>query len=610
MGRSSRSARRDVAARILLAAICVAPGMGIAADSPATSTLYSYGFSPGERVPDLEVIDVEGRSASLHSLSGRRGTVLITWDRECPVSARYLPRVLELAAKYGPKGYNFVLVDVTPHGIGEARSDARKHQGVRTLFDSARTLATGLRARSTAESFLVDSRGTLKYRGAIDDQYGISHQRASVGSAWLRNAMDRVAGGEDPLVSRTEASGCAMDVDAALPARTLPVTYHNRISRIIQSKCQVCHRVGGLGPMPLETYPQVVARRAIIEFMVGGDRMPPWSAQRDVGEWANDRSLSAREKSDLLEWLKNGAPEGDRRDAPASRRFSSAWNIGKPDAVLSIPEPITVPAQGVVAYKYVYTQTHFDEDKWITAVEIRPTQPKVVHHVIALIEEPGRKALTPRERAALKPGAPPPAEPQDSALGFFAITVPGSLGIKYPEGTGKRLPKGAWLKFEIHYQPNGEQVTDRTEIGFRFSKRPLREVQSRSAPYAEFVIPPNHPHYEVKASYDFREAGRIISLFPHMHLRGAAFRYDLELPDGRTVELLSVPKFDFNWQSYYEFRTPVDVPAGSKLLATAWYDNSKNNPWNPDPSKEVRWGPQTYEEMMIGYFDFVADPTK
>jgi AhpC/TSA family len=608
MGRSSQSTFPRVAACVLLCTILTASEVVAATDPGPAPTLYNYGFSPGERVPNLDVVDVEGRSARLHSLSGRLGTVLITWDRECPVSARYLPRILELATKYGPKGYNFVLVDVTPHSIGEARSDARKHEGVSTLFDNARTLATGLRAASTAESFLVDSRGTLKYRGAIDDQYGISHQRASVGSAWLRVAMERVAAGEDPLIGRTEASGCALDSGNGLPARTLPVTYHNRISRIIQSNCQTCHRVGGLGPMPLESYPQVVARRAVIEFMVGGDRMPPWSAQHDVGEWANDRSLSPRDKSDLLNWLKNGAPEGDRRDAPISRRFSSAWNIGKPDAILRIPKPITVPAQGVIAYKYVYTQTHFDEDKWITAVEIRPTQPKVVHHVIALIEEPGRRALTPRERAALRPGESPPAEPQDSALGFFAITVPGSLGIKYPEGTGKRLPKGAWLKFEIHYQPNGEQVTDRTEIGFKFSKKPLHEVESRSAPNADFVIPPNNPHFEVKASYDFREAGRILSLFPHMHLRGAAFRYDLRLPDGRTVELLSVPRFDFNWQSYYEFRSPVEVPAGSKLLATGWYDNSRNNPWNPDPSKEVRWGPQTYEEMMIGYFDFVAEP--
>ncbi len=575
-----------------------------------TPRVYNYGASPDERAPDVEVVAINGATTMLSALRGSRGTVLVIWDQECPVSQRYLPRVLDFARKYRNRGYTFVLVDVTPHAIDEARKVARQHSGVRTVLDPNQALVAALRATSTAESFLLDSRGTLKYRGAIDDQYGISHQRASVRFPWLTDAMDRIERGEEPLVKRTDVSGCILSVGSDLPTATLPVTYHNRISRILQSKCQVCHRVGGLGPMPLETYEQVVARRAIIEYMVGSDRMPPWSAQRDVGEWANDRSLASAEKADLLQWFKTGATVGDKRDAPAPYRFSRAWNIGQPDAVVRIPEPITVPAQGVVAYKYVYIQTHFSEDKWVTAVEIRPTQPRVVHHVIALIEEPGRRILTPDQKAALAPGVPVPAEPQDTANGFFAITVPGSLGIKYPPGTGKRLPKGAWLKFEIHYQPNGAKVVDRTEIGFTFSRQPLREVESHSAPNASFVIPPNNPHYEVKASYEFREEGRLLSLFPHMHLRGSAFRYDLKYPDGRTVQLLRVPKFDFNWQSYYEFREPFEVPAGAKLLATAWYDNSKNNPWNPDPSREVRWGPQTYEEMMIGYFDFLPGPIK
>jgi hypothetical protein len=287
------------------------------------------------------------------------------------------------------------------------------------------------------------------------------------------------------------------------------------------------------------------------------------------------------------------------------RRFSTGWNIGEPDAIVPIRESIAVPAQGVVAYHNVYVQTQFGEDKWVTAVEIRPTQPKVVHHVIVVVEEPGRQPLTPQEWAKYKPGDRVRPQPVDTAQTFFAITVPGSLGIRFPEGTGKRLPKGAWLRFEIHYQPNGAAVRDRTAIGFKFARGPVREVQSLSALNNEFAIPPGDPHHKVSARYKFEQPGQLLSLFPHMHLRGSAFRYDLKYPDGSVTPLLEVPKFDFNWQSYYAFTAPYDVPKGAELIATAWYDNSRNNSWNPDPSQSVRWGHQTTDEMMIGYFDFL-----
>lgn len=552
--------------------------------------LSTYGFVPGERVEDLPVRDTHGQAATVHALKGSKGAVLITYDTECPVSQRYEPRLRELAAAYRDKGFNFALVDVTPHALADARKAAARHPQLRTIFDEKKALATSLRAKSTAEAFVIDASGTLRYRGAIDDQYGIDYQRPAAKNPWLRDAMEAVARGGDVRVTTTEARGCPLALGFKDVKAAQAVTYHERVSRIIQNNCQTCHRVGGLGPMPLENYRQVFDRRAVIELMVGSGRMPPWSAKHGVGEWTNDRSLSERDKRDLLAWIKDGGPEGDPRAAPQPRRFNAGWNIGKPDYVLKIPEPINVPAQGVVEYKYVYAKTNFNEDKWITALEVKPTQPKVVHHVLAFLEEPGR----------------PNGEPASNGLyGFFAATVPGSVGVTFPAGTGKRLPKGAWIKFEIHYQPNGTEVMDQTAIGFRISPVPLREVESRAAHNVDFVIPPNAPRHAVKAAYDFKKAGTLTSLFPHMHLRGSAFRYDLRYPDGKVITLLDVPKYDFSWQSYYELKTPLEVPAGAQLQATAWYDNSKANPWNPDPSKAVRWGHQTWEEMMIAYFDFI-----
>jgi mono/diheme cytochrome c family protein len=593
------------------------PAHSASATAPSAATVqqgalsvprfYAVGHNPGERVPDVSFMDVDGRRGSLHALAGRAGVVLIVRDAECPVSQRYSPRIAEMEKTWGARGYTFAYVDITPHSRAEAKAVAAK-AGLagRTIHDDRKVVSMALRARTTGEAFVVDSRGTLRYRGAIDDQFGITWQRDRATSHWLRDALGKVSAGEAPLVPSTESSGCIVSLSDSTRAITTPVTYHNRISRIVQENCQSCHRVGGLAPMPLETYPQVRERRATIEVMTKAGRMPPWSAHKDVGEWANDRRLRDQDLKDLLSWIAAGAPEGNPREAPLPRTWTAGWNIGKPDAVVRIPEPMVVPAQGVISYQYAYVKTDFPEDKWITSIEIRPTAPRVVHHVLVFLEEPGRELALFAPRA---PGTPVPPRPQAGVDGFFAATAPGAVGTVFPLGTGKRLPKGAWLKFQLHYQPNGTATTDRTEIGFRFSGEPLREVESLSAFNLRFAIPPNVARHEVKATHTFRQAGMLLSLFPHMHLRGAAFRYDLEYPDGRMVPLLDVPRFDFNWQSYYEFKRPFEVPAGARLHATAWYDNSRNNPFNPDPSATVRFGEQTFEEMMIGYFDFVATPT-
>jgi peroxiredoxin len=558
----------------------------VAAFSLGCACLAAHAVEPGELVPDVSAPRVTGGSATLRSLARGHGAVVITRDVDCPVSQRYMPRIAEMAKRYREAGLRFVLLDVTPHDRAAAKSSAKAVESIETLADEKKSVATALGAESTAEAFLIDRAGTLQYRGAIDDQYGISFQRDRAATPWLARAITHVRQGELPFERRTRAHGCPLDLK---PARMdSQITYHNRVSRIIQAKCQVCHRVNGLGPMPLETYDQVHGRLAVIQLMVSSGRMPPWSADPHVGEWANDRSLSRAEKEDLLAWVNAGGPEGDKREAPLPRKFPDGWNIGKPDAIVPIPKPIRVPAQGTIEYQQVFVKTDFPTDKWITAVEIRPTQPRVVHHVLAFLEEPNSR------------------QPKDGALGFFAATVPGSLGMTYPAGTGKLLPKGAWMRLEIHYQPNGTQLMDRTRIGFRFSPTPLREVHSLAAPNSTFVIPPGNPHYEVRGAYRFANAGQILTLFPHMHLRGAAFRYELKFPDGKVERLLEVPRFDFNWQSEYQLASPLEVPAGAELIATAWYDNSKSNPWNPDPTKAVRWGPQTYEEMMIGYFDFIA----
>jgi hypothetical protein len=337
----------------------------------------------------------------------------------------------------------------------------------------------------------------------------------------------------------------------------------------------------------------------MIAFVVENGIMPPWFADPATGHWENDRRLLERDRSAILDWAANGAPAGDPADAPLPRQFAASWAIGAPDAIVEIPETIDVPAEGVVDYQYRYVKTDFPEDRWIEKMEILPTAPQVTHHVLVFLEEPGRKDIDDPDR---KPDEPPA---QGGLRGYFASTVPGQQPTLYPKGMAKLLPKGAWLKFQIHYTPNGKPASDRTRIGFVFAEEPPRfPVATGSAADVEFEIPPGSPNHEVAASFRFESDSVLLSFFPHMHLRGKAYRYELIYPDQRREVLLNVPRYDFNWQLHYKLREPLSVPAGSVLTATGWFDNSAENPANPDPTRKVVFGEQSFDEMQIGYFDY------
>ena len=575
-----------------------------AAAAPGAKGYYSFGFRPGERVADVIVVDVSGRKSTLAALSGAKGAVIVIRDTECPVTQRYSPRLAELEREYGPQGYTFTYVDVTPHSRDEAKADAAKYGlSGRTILDADHKVVNALRAASAAEAFVIDAGGTLRYRGAVDDQYGIDFHREAPTMNYLRESLARVSSGREIVRRQTDAPGCVLSTDQVVDGTERAVTYHNRISRLVAENCQSCHRAEGNAPMPLDTYKQVSERRATIEYMTKSGRMPPWFAHRKVGEWANDRSLSERDLKDLLTWANNGAPEGNPKEAPLAKKFVKGWSIGTPDAIVAASDTFKVPAQGVVAYKYSYTKTAFAEDKWVTAMEIRPEAAKAVHHVIVFIEEPGREPDS-RKR---KPGDP---APQGGLAGFFAATAPGTPAMFFPEGTAKKLPKGAWLKFQIHYTPNGTEYLDNTKIGFLFTDKPsTQEVQTRAAANTKFEIKPYEKDQTFVAEALVRTGGTLLNLFPHAHTRGQAFTYDLIDPTGKdTTRILDVPHYSFNWQTYYAFKKPLDVAAGSKIRVTAKYDNSKDNPFNPDPSKTVHFGEQTFEEMMIGYFDFLPNP--
>jgi hypothetical protein len=377
------------------------------------------------------------------------------------------------------------------------------------------------------------------------------------------------------------------------------VTFHADVASILQQKCQSCHRSGGVAPFALEEYHQVYARRARVFDAIKSGYMPPWFADPDIGVWANDRSLSEGERRTLLAWVEQGAPQGNPADAPPPTSWSEGWNIGEPDVVIRIPHTITVPATGVMPYRYVYAATDFPEDRWVQGFEIRPTAPDVVHHALVFLEEPDYPGQV-YHSTVVRPGF------QIGREGWFATYVPGYQGVVYPEGMAKLLPRGATLKFQLHYTPSGTETEDRTEIGFIFAdKPPDYRVETGAVISMDFAIPPGASSHRVRAEKRFDEPVMLLGFAPHMHLRGKAFRYELVYSFFRKETLLDIPRWDFNWQDEYILETPVEVPAGATLRATGWFDNSADNPLNPDPTQTVRFGEQTYEEMMNGYFHYL-----
>ncbi len=401
------------------------------------------------------------------------------------------------------------------------------------------------------------------------------------------------------------------------------VTFTKDVGPILQKNCMACHRPGEIAPMPLTSYAEVRPWAKAIREAVASRKMPPWHADNPAGIFENDPRLTQKEIDTIVSWVDGGSKQGDPKDLPPNPTFVEGWTIGKPDVTLSMREEFTIPAEGVVPYKYFEVPTNFREDTWVQAAEIRPGNRSVVHHVIAFVREPGKNLTDPvtgeevgRGGRAGASGRNPEATPRrnDSPLtesrldGMLVGTAPGMPPFTFKPGQAKLVKAGSSLILQMHYTPNGFEEKDRTSVGLILGKGPVdRRVITLFIAGPKIRIPPGDPNYEVRASFTFPADARVLSMMPHMHVRGKDFKYTAVYPDGRQQVLLNVPRWDFNWQHIYRFREPVIIPKGSRIDCVAHFDNSANNKFNPDPTKEVYWGDQTWEEMMIGFTDFVFE---
>ena len=410
------------------------------------------------------------------------------------------------------------------------------------------------------------------------------------------------------------AVGVAMLAGAALARAAAVPTFHKDVLPILQRHCQECHRVGEAAPMALVTYDQVRPWAKAIKQSVVSRKMPPWFAEAGVGRFHNERKLSPAELATLTAWADGGAPAGNPKEAPAPAQFVTGWTIGQPDLVLEMPQAVEVPAAGTVEYTYMIIPTGFQEDRWVQRAEVWPGDRTVTHHVIAFLRPPGSQWF-----AGHEPGVPfVPKRGGGEGGGATELLVgyaPGLPAAILPEGQAKLVKAGTDIVLQLHYTSNGKATMDRSKLGLVFSKTaPRQRVMTLQAANTSFVIPPQAANHRVDSHMTLYQDAELVSMMPHMHLRGKDFEYRAIYPTGEAETLLRVPKYDFNWQLYYYVAGPKKLPQGTRIECTAHFDNSANNPANPDPKAEVKWGDQSWEEMMIGWFDVAfpasLDPVK
>lgn len=586
--------------------------------APAATSQLPVNRGVGQRLGNFTLKDVTShRPVSLHGFAGKRAVVLVFLGADCPLANLYAPRLVEFDREYRPKGVAFVGINSNARESEAQAAEQVRKLGIEfpVVKDTGNVLADLALVERTPEVLVLDGEGKIRYRGAIDDQYAQGGARKPrPAHQYAKDALDAILDGRTIEVAATPASGCLIDrvdpppqkASSATRVRPAPaeiqsarkasedaeavdvgqVTYASAAATVIQEKCQSCHRPGQVAPFSLLTYDDARKHAAMIGEVVGNRRMPPWHADPRHGQFANDRSLNARERATLLAWVDQGAPLGDPAKIPQAKKFPEGWTIGVPDTVFEIPEAYTVPAQGVVEYVRIRVPTGFTEDRWIQAAEAQPTDRAVVHHIIVYVDD--HKGPKPEERP----------------LAHLCGYAPGDMPSVYPTGTAKKVPAGSDFVFEVHYTPIGRIRTDRSRVGLIFARAPVtREASTIGIFQGDFLIPPHQDNVAVESSLTFDKDTRLLSFMPHMHLRGKDFRYTITRPGGPSEVALSVPAYDFGWQSYYILADPMSLPKGSRIDCLAHYDNSERNPYNPDPGKAVRWGDQTTDEMMIGYID-------
>jgi peroxiredoxin len=577
----------------------------------------------GTGFDQLTLTTLAGTPVPLADIAGKKATVLVFLSFDCPMSNSYLADLSALARRHDQR-------DVAVLGVvvGEPAGLAKAHQEYKVGFPLYRDLqgkvATALHARVTPQAFVLDARQVLRYSGRIDDRFAARlREKARVRSFDLQSALDDVLAGRTVRVPRTVALGCPLDVPRPAIVQTTKVTYHRDVAPILQKHCQSCHRPGEIGPFALLTYPQARRWARDIKQYTRNRSMPPWMPVGGVA-FHGERRLTEKEVAVLSAWADGGAPEGNSKDGPPPLKWTDGWRLGKPDLVLRPSEAFHVGATGLDHFRCFVLPTELKENQWIVAFDVRPGSPRIVHHTLHYFDLTGMARSLERREQARKlptgtvdrgPGYPsamgvgfiPPEYVKDQVPQFGALGgwAPGQLPQMLPRGAGMFLPKGSDFILQVHYHRDGKLAADRTQVGLYFARKSIEQpyqtvVIEGLKPGA--VIPAGQARHRVRASVWLHNDSLLHDVMPHMHLLGRSVKVTLTPPGGKPMTLVDIPRWDYRWQETYRFRERLLAKVGSKLEVEGVFDNSKDNPHNPnDPPRPVSMGQQTTDEMLYAF---------
>ena len=565
------------------------------------ATLFSPAFLVGQvvgqdnplqyskNIESISLRNLDGDHQSFSSLSDKKYLVVVFIGIECPLAKIYLPRIAALADKYKDVAKVVGVNSNSQDSMEEIKEFIEQNKIPFKIYkDPLGKLATALNATRTPEAFVVDQRGNTLYQGRIDDQYGVGFARSSPQEEYLKNALESLRHDQSIGISHTQAIGCFIGRSRSPASEEGDITYHNKVNAIIQKHCVECHREGEIGPFSLTNYNDVAAWAETIGEVIEQGRMPPWHANPAHGSFANTRRMSKEEKDAIFHWIKDDCPQGTGVPEQTIPKAISGWQLNRsPDLIIPMREqPFTVPAEGTVEYQYFVADPGFTEDRWVTSAEVVPSNRGVVHHAIVFIS--------------------PPDQQEVDSYGWLSAYVPGQRMTPLEPGQARKIPAGSQLIFQMHYTPNGSIQQDQTKVGLVFTEpeKVNEEIITLISANRHFKIPPGVEHHRVHSNLtEFPQGAKLTSLTPHMHLRGKSFRITHQDKSDNQTILLDVPQYDFNWQHIYRLKEPLPLSDTKKIECTAHFDNSVKNAVNPDPTAVVRWGDQSWEEMMISFFE-------
>lgn len=556
-------------------------GGALAAPSPAKNLTNQVG--------DFALLDQEGRYHQLHRYgTSARAVVLIAHGVGYHAMGPSMPALKALRNRYAHHQVSFLLINADPQTNRRVlqQEAARLGTDMPILKDENQLVVESLGICRIGEALVIDTRTwQIVYRGPVDDRMDADIPRAETRQLNLQDAIEAVLAGRPMTTDNPSGAGCLITQDKEENA-----AYAKDVAPILTEKCVPCHQAGGIAPWAMDRYETVTGRSAMMREAIMTRHMPPWDADPAYGSFSTDPSLSNTQIRALVHWIDAGSPRGDGLDSLAQTKpaMLPEWPLGKPDLVIKVP-PQSIPASGVIEYHYINIPLPVDRAVWVRAVDLRPSNRAVMHHGLVFV-------IYPPQLRARQPGW------MSGANAYFAAYVPGYNVEPFPRDTGQLLPKGSVLRFQLHYNTVGHATTDSPRLALYFHKRPpAREFAVESAHNADFRIPANATDYPVEARYVFKKDAMLHAMFPHLHLRGSRVSYEARYPNGRREMLLSVPRYRFDHQTLYLLRRPKPLPAGTEIMVRGAFDNSSLNPANPDPSKEVIWGRQSWDEMFIGY---------